>query len=175
MQNIFLRLIALIFVLLLILIGIGYLLPRSYSLEASIDIDAPVEHVFPLVNELPNWQQWSTFSEERIESLKVTYGSQRSGEGASQTWTDARGGGKLWITKSLPNEVVEYDLNFGEFPTMKSQIRFETHGQRTLIHWSSQGSLPPGAFYGYTALLFPGQMNYEYEKSLERLKNVAEK
>ena len=128
-----------------------------------------------MLNELPNWQHWSTFSEERIESLKVTYGSQRSGEGASQTWTDARDGGKLWITKSIPNELIEYDLNFGKFPTMKSRLELNGSGEKTVVRWNSEGRLPSGAFYGYTALLFPGQMNYEYQQSLTRLKEFVER
>ncbi len=174
MHNIFFRLLCLILVLILIVVAIGYLLPRNYALEAAIDIDAPANQVFPMLDELPNWQRWSTFSEERIESLKITYGSKRTGEGASQTWQDARGSGKLWITKSVANELIEYDLNFGEFPTMKSRIELVPVDNRTQVHWTSNGRLPSGAFYGYFALLFPGQMNFEYQQSLLRMKQAIE-
>jgi hypothetical protein len=131
--------------------------------------------VFPYINELQNWQQWSNFSEERIDGLKITYGSTTAGENASQKWEDVRGSGKLWITKSTANQMIQYDMNFAEFPTMNSTIELEKNGDQTTVVWQSTGSLPSGPFYGFFAMLFPGQMNYEYQQSLIRLKEAVEK
>ena len=131
--------------------------------------------VFDMMNSLPNWQQWSNFSKERVEGLVIEYSSTKSGEGAVQKWEDARGKGKMWITQSQPHSKIEYDLKFDGFPTMKSTIEIEESGQTTTVVWSSSGKLPGGPFYGYFALLFPGQMQYEYQQSLKRLKELVEK
>lgn len=173
-MKIWLRLFALISVCVLIVLAVGSILPRNYHLLAEIEIEAPATVVFPLINELPNWQGWSNFSEQRIESLRITYGTKRAGVGASQTWQDARGSGKLWITNSESNELIEYKLNFDQFPTMDSQIRLTANGEKTSLKWTSDGSLPAGPFYGYGGFLFNRQMQYEYETSLERLKKIAE-
>ena len=119
-------------------------------------------------------QQWSTWNEERVEGLKIVYGEKRAGVGGVQTWTDARGSGKMWITKSEYPSRLEYSLKFGEFPKMLSQMKLEAEEGQTHLTWSSQGRLPGGAFYGFSALVFPAQMTYQYEQSLEQLKKLLD-
>ena len=174
MFKIFLRLLALISFIVLVLLGIGYLLPRSYQIESSIEIVAEPDEVFAMINSLKNWQLWSNFSEERIEGLKIQYGETTEGEGAIQTWTDIRGSGKMWVTESVSPDKFCYSLNFGEFPTMESEITTSKSGKATAVVWKSTGRLPSGPFYGYSALLFPRQMTHEYDQSLLRLKDLVE-
>lgn len=174
MLNIFARALLLLLSVVLVFMVIGYFLPRSYQVESKIFIEAPPAEVFELVNSLPNWREWSNFNESRIPDLKIEYGEIREGKGAAKSWTDVRGHGKLWITNSEPDSLVEYDLDFGEFPTMKSKIEFEIAKGGTNVHWKSDGRLPAGPFYGYTGLLFPTHMTYQYEQDLARLKQLAE-
>ncbi|MEM9410357.1 MAG: SRPBCC family protein [Planctomycetota bacterium] len=169
-----LRLFAAITSVVVIVAAIGYFLPRNFELEASIEIDRPPEDVFPKINSLPSWQFWSTFNEEKIEGLKVSYGEKVQGVGAVQQWTDARGSGKLWITASSPNESIEYDLQFGDFPIMKSQMQLTKTDSGTNLSWRSQGALPSGPFYGFFAPFFAGQLNHEYEMCLKQLKIICE-
>lgn len=174
MLNIAIRLVGVILAVALLVLAIGYFLPRDFEIDASIDIAAPPEKVFPMINSLPEWQKWSNWNEEKIEGLTIRYGEIKDGVGAVQTWTDDRGSGKLWITKSEPSKSVEYKLKFGDFPEMFS--RFELFPSRggTRVEWTSRGMLPNGAFYGYSALLFPMQMTHQYDQSLNRLKELIE-
>ncbi len=174
MAKILIRLMALVSLFVAVVLIVGSCLPRSYELSATIEIEAEPETVFAKINSLPNWQQWSTFSKQRIEGLEIEYGEKLEGVGAIQKWSDRRANGKMWITSSEPDQHVEYDLKFGEFPTMKSRIELRAGDQSTRVTWTSSGVLPNGPFYGYSALLFPTQMNYEYQQSLERLKVAVE-
>ena len=150
------------------------MLPRSYEFESAIEIDAPAPHVFPLVNEVQSWGQWSQWSDERVDGLTVQYSGPAAGEGSTQTWTDPRGDGKMWIVNSKPNERIEFKILFAGFPEMDSSIQLVEEAGTTEDTWSSGGTLPSGPFYGFTAPFFATGMQYQYDASLQRLKSIAE-
>lgn len=169
------RLFALIAGLMAIVLAIGAMLPRGYQFESRIQIAASAEAIFPLVNTIANWKQWSQWNPDRIENLQVQYSGNESGEGSVQTWTDQRGEGKLWITRSQPNEQIDFRLVFEGFPEMANTIRLEPIAGQTEVIWSSEGTLPSGAFYGYFGPFFSNGMKTQYDQSLQRLKKLAER
>lgn len=166
---------------------IGSLLPRSYDFESATVIDAPAATVFEQVNTIKAWQDWSQWSPQQLESLTVEYSGTETGVGAAQKWNDPRGDGKLWITQSVPNQKVAYQLEFAGFPEMTSSIEMlpvadgagqgaETRGDgtQTRVVWSSRGTLPGGPFYGFFSPFFATGMKHQYDASLERLKVLVE-
>ena len=158
-----------------IFIIVGSLLPRSYSFTSEIEIADGPEKIFPMINSLQNWQQWSRqWNPDEIESLEIHYNGKPAGVGAAQSWTDVRGSGKLWITESTADQSIEYEMTFANFPKMTSQIELFPENSMTRVKWSSQGTLPGGPFYGYFAAFFSSQMQSEYRSSLEKLKSVVE-
>jgi len=176
--KLFLRVLCLFAVVIGLFLLAGSLLPRDYDVQASVVIDAEPARVFPWVNTLRNWETWSPVSEERIASLKANYSGPRAGEGAIQTWIEARGDGKMWITRSVPDQRIEYRWRFGNFPDLTGEIVLQpvTENEQTKcrVLWLSAGHLPSGPFYGYSGLFFEGALEKEYQKSLERLKSSVE-
>ena len=73
MIKFFIRAFLLLLSVVAVFVAIGYLLPRDYDIESTIYIESPPDEVFGYVNSLPNWQFWSNFSEQQVESLKITY------------------------------------------------------------------------------------------------------
>ena len=86
-----------------------------------------------------------------------------------------RGKGKMWITASQPNQRIDYQMLFADFPRMESSIILQPDGDSTTVVWQSSGRLPSGPFFGYFAWLFGRQMEYQYQSSLENLKQIVEK
>ena len=175
MGKILFRLALLVTAMIIAVMIVGSILPRDFEFETSVEIAAAPTVVFEMINSLPNWQHWSTFNEQKVAGLKIEYGAIREGMGAAQKWTDQRGAGKLWITESKPHHLVEYDLEFDQFPTMKSRIEISGTEEKSKIRWSSHGRLPDGPFYGFFAFLFPTQMPNQYDHSLNKLKSLLEK
>jgi len=157
---------------------IGSLLPRGYAFTSEISIAEKPESLFPEINSLKNWKNWSRqWNPAEIEGLEISYNGQPEGVGAAQSWSDIRGNGKLWITESTPNESIKYEMEFAGFPKMNSSIELlpdPATPSQTLVRWSSEGRLPGGPFYGYFGSFFSGQMKSQYDKSLEKLKLVSE-
>lgn len=173
MKTIFVRLIAVVLLFIGLVWLIGFLLPRDYSIRSTIDIAAPPERVFPMINELAQWENWSPWSEQA--GLDVQYSGESSGVGSMQTWSDPRGDGKLWISDSQLNQRVIYKMRSGGFPEMENTIQLKPTDDGTNVTWTSEGKLPSGAFYGYFARLFAPGMQAEYDRGLAKLKSVAEK
>jgi len=175
MLKYFFRLLLLIGAIIGIFAVIGSLLPRSYDFSTQIEIDAPPTAIFPKINSLRDWQDWSMqFNPTAIDDLEIEYNGEPAGVGAAKSWSDIRGTGKLWITKSSPDSSLEYEMTFANFPKMASQITLEPLQNKTRVSWNSQGKLPGGPFYGYFGWLFSTQMRNEYDKSLEKLKTLVE-
>ena len=176
MAKYFLRLLLLIAAVIGVLLLVERMLPRSYDFQQTVEIDRPAAEIFPYLNSLKKWPQWSRqFNMAEIEQLVIKYNGTEEGVGAAQKWTEYRGEGELWITESTPNESLTYKNTFLNFPEMTSTFTLKPDGEnKTVVTWHSVGQLPSTPLYGLGALLYEGQMEYLYEKSLTELKGLVE-
>ena len=176
MAKYFLRLVLLIAAIVGVLLLFQQMLSRSYEFQQTVKIERPAAEIFPYLNSLKKWPQWShQFNVEKIPNLVIKYNGTDKGVGAAQTWTEERGEGDLWITESTPNESLTYKNTFLNFPEATSTFTLEPDGEnKTVVTWHSAGQLPSTPLYGLGALLISGQMEYAYEKSLNELKALVE-
>ena len=91
---------------------VGLLLPDAVGLSRTIEIAAPPEKIFPLVNDLRAFQRWSPW---QSPGLAVAYSGTSSGVGARMSWSQDGGGmaGSQEIAESDPPRRVVYALSFG--------------------------------------------------------------
>ena len=170
----YIRLLMLVGAIILILALIGSLLPRDYDFSATTKINANRSVVFEELNSLKNWGDWSPWNPGKIPGLTVKYTGPDSGVGSTQSWTEPRGTGKMWLTTSEPDDLIAYQLVAPNFPEMISELRLSGDGNQTTLVWSSEGTLPGGPFYGVMAPFFSTHMQDQYEKSLAQLKKKLE-
>lgn len=165
-----LRLFGLIFLVIVVIAIIGSLLPRSYDFEVTETISASPEQIYQEIETLPKWQAWSQWSLENENVTSLEY----SEDSLSQTWTDQRGEGSLWITDRQENQSVSYSMTFGNFPEMKSTIELKSLGEgSTKVSWRSQGELPGGPFYGYFGPFFSTGMRSHYQYGLSKIAKIV--
>ena len=176
MAKYYLRLLLLIAAIIGVLLLFEQMLPRSYDFQQTVEIDRPAAEIFPYLNSLKKWPQCShQFNVEKIQDLVIKYNGTEEGVGAAQTWTEIRGKGDLWITESMPNKSLAYKNTFLNFPEETSTFTLEPDGEnKTVVMWHTVGQLPRTPLYGFGALLYEGQMEYQYEKSLLELKELLE-
>ncbi len=161
-------------VLLIALAGI-YFLPDSYSVKQSIEIDRPVETVYPMVSNYSNWKAWSPWAEMEPEAT-VTIAGEPGKPGHSMSWSGKKiGKGTLSIRMASSNGFVNGELNFEKpFKAIASdKWSFEAEGNKTIVTWISEGELryPIGRLFGLTL----GEALSKQEKhGLEKLKKVCE-
>ncbi len=176
MRSIFLRVVGAALACVLVLLLIGLLLPRRYDVQTEVVIEAPPESVFPMINRLPNWRLWSSWSSEKNSGVEIQYGAVLEGEKATLSWREQRGNGRLWIHRSVLNESIEYTSIFANFPEMETSFRLVPEAEgKTRVIWRSFGKLPNGPFYGWAAMVFSTGLSAQYNRDLTNLKELCEK
>jgi hypothetical protein len=162
--------------LLVLLALIGLTLPRSYRVERSVLIQAKPTAIFPHVNELKRWPDWTAWNQARYTDMRVNFEGPDTGVGAVYKWEgDSSGIGSLRITKSDPAQGVWYDLDFDNGKHLsQGSILFEAEGDATRVVWSNDGDLGLNPVNRWFGLLMDKMMGPDFATGLENLKRRAE-
>lgn len=163
--------------LIVLLLLIGFVLPRKFELTKSEVINAPAEYVFEEINNLekwPGWSYWNTLD----PNMEVVYGEQKSGTGASYEWKGNSdvGEGKLVITESKPNESVACDLFFMEAEEASKavyQLEPAEGGTKLTMSFDTDFGMNPIMRWMGVAM-FPSEMNKAFDYNFAKLKEIAE-
>jgi uncharacterized protein YndB with AHSA1/START domain len=159
--------------LVIVVLGVGAILPNDFRVERSIEIDAPPEMVFDRVSSLRTWDAWSPWV-ARDPSIRNTYAGPEGGVGASVTWTSEKSGdGKQTITLAERPTRIEMALDFGDMGQPTADWTFEPAGNGTLVTWGLGGTTS-GPLGGYFAKMMDGWVGADYEDGLTRLKQLLE-
>ncbi|MEM1212214.1 MAG: SRPBCC family protein [Planctomycetota bacterium] len=169
------RIAVVIVLLIAAVVVIGLMLPTAYVVERSVVIDAPRDRVHGLIADLVEWERWEPWSAEDA-TIVVTRGSQTTGVGASQAWTDKMGGGELVFTMADPAKGVGYDMTIGGAMHAKATILHEALGDgKVRVTWRMEGDASGAPVVGgYLAKLLPGAIGPMFESGMQNLKAEAE-
>ena len=128
-KNLFLFLI----VVVALLAGISQLLPSTFRVERSIMVRAGADKIFPLVNDVSKWPEWTVWNKENDPTIVFTYEGPTEGVGAVSKWESKKAGaGQFTITESDPAKGVKTALIFGPGGTpMNGWVTFAPAGTDT--------------------------------------------
>jgi effector-binding domain-containing protein/uncharacterized protein YndB with AHSA1/START domain len=163
-------------VLVVLLAGIGMLLPRMRHVERSTTIGAPPATVFALVNGYRLFNKWSPWF-ELDPAARYTYEGPDFGVGARMAWTSEKkdvGSGSQEIVESRPHEAVKVKLDFGGQGTAMAQWTLAPEGEGTKVTWGLDADMGAGPIGRWFGLMMDGMVGKDYEKGLAGLKTLAE-
>ncbi len=172
LKKLLLGLLALVAVLLVIAV----FLPSKYHVQRRIVIQARPETIFPWVNNLHKWPDWTAWTKERDPTLAFSYEGPEEGTGAISKWDGKKtGNGMMTITESDPKTGVKYDLSFenGKYKSVGG-LRFEPNGDATQVTWMDDGELganPVGRYFGLT---MDHMIGPDFDQGLKKLKQKVE-
>ena len=153
----------------------SYLLPSNTTVERSVDIQAPVQTVYRLVNNLQENEKWSPWKDED-PTLKTTYSPQVEGVGASSSWDGEKmKTGSMTITEAKENESILLALDFGPRGKAQSSWKFEPIEKGTKVTWafeSDNGNNPIKRYMG--AFFAKAMIGKVFDRGLDNLRRVAE-
>lgn len=159
---------------LLLLIVIGFILPRTHRVEVTIEIDAQQATVFALVNDLRRFTDWSPWA-DMDPNARFLFSGARRGEGAVMTWDGTViGSGTQVITDSQPVERVLIDINPGEDGAAKSWFTLAPGVGTTLVAWGFEADYGMNIVGRYFAPMLGNIVGREYSEGLLSLKALAE-
>lgn len=152
--------------------------PATFRIERSIDVKAPPERVFGLVNALYNWRQWSPW-ENLDPDMQRSFSGEFEGKGEIYDWrgNNKIGQGRMEIVDSaVPTRVVvklDFQKPFEAHDLAQFDIVPMTGGTR--VTWTMTGPRPymerlAGLFRNVDA-----RMGQDIDTGLATLKTVAER
>lgn len=156
-------------------IAIGSWLPTRWRVEQEAVIAAPPAAVFPYLNSLKKWRDWTVWYETNPD-LATEYSGPESGMGATSRWNDGHHRGALKIMASRPNAQVDYLVIFdgGEWE-MQGLLRLTpVEGGKTRVEWRAGGEVGANPLQRYMTLMVKWWVGADMKRSLERLRGVAE-
>jgi carbon monoxide dehydrogenase subunit G len=165
-----------ILVLPILIILAAFFLPSRYKVERSLLIQAKPDAIFPLLNDLKRWPEWTAWNSQREPSLVYAYpGPVSAGVGAVQSWTAQSGNGSIKLTAADPLQGVAYELNFNEGRFISTgRIQLLPADQGTRVVWTNEGDLGSNPVGRYLGLLMDKWMGADFELGLQNLKAKTE-
>lgn len=161
-----------VLLLLLVLAMVGLILPQSYSVNKTIEINANLKVIKPLITDFSQWQKWSPW--EKVDpSIRFTLGEPSSGLGAHQSWKGKWGYGEMIITSVSQNKVSFNILLNAEHIIRGTFNLSEQNGIVTLI-CNIKGQTTAPLISGYTAILSEYVLSNTVSLGLNNLQTVAQ-
>jgi len=152
--------------------------PDSFRVERSAAMNAPPEKIFPYIEGLKRWTEWSPY-EGRDPAMKRAYSGADSGKGAVYEWdgNDNVGKGRMEIVDSRPPNKVVIKLDFLKpFEGHNTaELTVEPKGGQTIVTWAMYG---PSTFMTKligTFMDMDDMIGRDFAAGLAKLKTVVEK
>jgi uncharacterized protein YndB with AHSA1/START domain len=152
--------------------------PDTIHVQREIDINAPAEKVFALINDFHGWPAWSPY-EKKDPEMKRSYSGAASGKGAVYEWDGNKnvGKGRMEITDVTPPSRTIIKLDFISPFEGHNVATFTTtpRGDSTHVTWAMDG---PAAFITKIMQVFcdlDKMIGADFGVGLQNLKALAEK
>lgn len=151
--------------------------PNTFHVERTIDVKAPPEKLFALVNDFHQWEAWSPYNKD--PAMKKTFSGSASGKGAMYAWEGNKdvGRGEITITDTTPPKVIEMALHMIEPFEGRNHVvlSFDAKGDTTTVTWALEDQHTYLLKIISTFLNLDRMIGKDFEVGLARLKTAAEK
>lgn len=151
--------------------------PATFHVERSIQTTASAEAVFPYLNDLHKFPEWSPW-QKLDPKMTVEYSGAEAGAGASYHWVGNKdvGEGRMTITDSKPGSHVSMKLEFLKPFESTSDVRLSTFAEAggTKVTWSMDGNNNYMAKVMSLFMNMDQMIGKDFEAGLANLKRLAE-
>ena len=162
--------------LVLILAAVALGLPAHVTVARSVQINAPEYAVYPYINNLRRFAEWSPWV-ERDPDMKLTYSGPPEGRGAKVEWVSQKpsiGTGYMQITDAEQSRGLSLAADVNGLQG-ESNFELAPAGSGSKVTWSFGYETGSSPFKRWKALMLDGFIGAEYRNGLERLKALVEK
>ncbi len=152
--------------------------PNEFRVRRTATIAAPAPAVFEQINNLHNWNAWSPWA-KLDPNAKNTFEGPPAGVGASFAWAGNSevGEGKMTITESKPNELVQMHLEFIKpfAATNTTEFTFKPEGNQTTVSWNMVGKANFMTKCMSLLMNCDKMVGGQFEQGFSNLKSIVEK
>lgn len=153
----------------ILLLVLGSLLPREYSVQRTVFIPADAEMIHESVVDLRVWPEWTPWNSQLDPTLVYTYEGGEPGVGFRSRWTgESAGKGTLEITSAEKGRGIVYVMEFEGFPPLDGVIDIRAMKGGSTIMWKMSGELEP-PLGGWLSMTMDSALGADMEKALAGL------
>lgn len=156
--------------------------PDTFRVQRSIDINAPADKIFPLINDYKNWGSWSPY--EHVDpNMQRTFSGALSGKGSIYEWRGNKniGHGRMEILDAAPPSKVVIKLDFFSPFEAHNMAEFTMQPKggatkvTTNVTWAMHGPVPFMAKIMHMFMNMDRMVGGQFQQGLVSMKAVAEK
>jgi uncharacterized protein YndB with AHSA1/START domain len=152
--------------------------PDTFRVERVININAPADKVFPLINDFHRWTKWSPY-EGKDPAMKRSYGGAPNGVGAVYGWEGNNnvGSGRMETLQSAAPSKIVIKLDFHRPFEGHNTAAFTMlpQGDSTMLSWLMYGPAPFKSKLMQVFLDLDRMVGRDFEAGLVNLKQRAER
>lgn len=163
-------------IFIVLLLVIGFILPREVNVKRSITVNAPVDQVYAQVNDLRNWENWSPWK-KMDPMMQLSYSNPPTGKGAFYNWKSDNpnvGNGKLTLAETIPNRKIVTALEFQDWGESRGEWNFESKGNKTEVSWAMSNDMGGNPIARYMGLFMKGALKKQFDEGLIGIKKEVE-
>jgi hypothetical protein len=150
-------------------------LPGHVTVARSVVINAPEPVIFPYLNNLHRFGDWSPWA-ARDPQLTVAYSGPEQGKGAKVEWTSNKpsvGAGSMEIVESSPNRHIDLAVSFNGLDGT-SYYEVGPSGSGSKVTWGFGYESGTSPLKRWKGLLLDRYIGAEYRDALAKLKDKIE-
>jgi uncharacterized protein YndB with AHSA1/START domain len=152
--------------------------PGTFRVQRSIDINAPAEKIFPLINDYRHWGSWSPY-ENLDPAMQRTFSGAPSGKGSVYEWNGDKnvGRGRMEILDVTPASKIVIKLDFfSPFEAHNTaEFTMQPKGNATNVTWAMQGPVPYMMKIMHMFMNMDRMCGDQFQQGLTSMKAVAER
>ncbi|EKS32711.1 SRPBCC family protein [Afipia clevelandensis] len=169
-------------ILIAIVVGLAAMRPDTFRVQRSIDINAPADKIFPLINDYRNWGSWSPY--EHVDpDMQRTFSGAPNGKGSIYEWRGNKniGHGRMEILDTAPPSKVVIKLDFfspfeaHNMAEFTMQPKGSAANVTTNVTWAMHGPVPFMAKIIHMFMNMDRMVGGQFQQGLVSMKAVAEK
>lgn len=165
-------------VLLAILLIYAAIKPNTFHVERTTSIKAAPEKIFPLINDIHQWEMWSPW-EKGDPAIKRSYSGAANGKGAVYEWNSDKqvGQGRMEIIESSPPSKIVLKIDFIKPMEGHNTIDFTLmpQGDTTVVTQAMYGPSPYISRLMSIFFSMDKMIGSKFEEGLASLKAIVEK
>jgi Polyketide cyclase / dehydrase and lipid transport len=151
--------------------------PSEFRIERTAEIGAPADKIFPLINDLRQFNTWNPFAKADPASA-IAYSGPAQGVGAAYDWSGTKSGaGRMQIATSTAPSKVTANLDFVKPFAANNMAEFTLvpRGASTAVTWAMTGRRPFSHKLMGTIFDMDKMVGGEFAKGLADLKGLVER
>lgn len=156
--------------LLFLALGVGFLLPGTWSARSERLVHAPPEAVYPFLDAPSGWRRWTPWPESGLEETGPPRGA-----GARMSWNDLDvGNGTFEVIDAVEPTRVDYRVTVQDSSLVTvGVLELAADPEGTRVTWREEGDFGWNPLMGYWALFMERVQSQAMERNLVELERAV--